>query len=366
MRRWIFCLLAALMAAVAPAAMADMPAVTGTMALDYAEHFTLAYCEGGYQLITVLDNQGGETRFLTVPEGAQAPENLDDDVTVLKLPLRGLLVSSNPVISLINAAGALDAVALTTTAREDFCIPEAQQAMDAGALAYVGEYDAMDYEVLAAEQPPLAVFSAMLLSAPDVAQKLTELGIPTLLDASSYEGHPLARVEWVRLFGALLGCQEQADAVYAAQKEQVEALPQDATGKTVAVFYITSSGSLYARNGGDYMARMVELAGGDYVLAEMNPEKSGTQKMEMEEFYVSAGEADVILYVWSMGGRPQTLQDLLERGAMLSEFKAVKEGQVFCTSPEFFQISDTIGSMIVDIRGALEGQDDMTYLFRLQ
>ena len=53
-------------------------------------------------------------------------------------------------------------------------------------------------------------------------------------------------------------------------------------------------------------------------------------------------------------------------GEMLSEFKAVKEGQVYCTSPEFFQISDTIGSMIVDIRSALDGQDDLTYLFRLQ
>ena len=366
MKRMIFGLLAAVLLAVVPAALADMPAVTGMMELDYAEHFTLAYCEGGYQLITVLDNQGGESRFLTVPEGAQAPENLDSDVAVLKQPLSGLLVSSNPATSLINAAGALDAVALTTTQREDWCIPEVQQAMDDGALAYVGEYDALDFEVLAAKQPPLAVFSSMLLSVPDVAQKLTELGIPYLLDASNYEGHPLARVEWVRLFGALLGCQEQADAVYAAQKEQVEALPDDETGKTVAVFYITSSGSLYARNGGDYMARMVELAGGEYVLADMNAEKSGTQKMEMEQFYASAGEADVIIYVWSMGGRPQALSELLARGEMLSEFKAVKEGQVYCTSPEFFQISDTIGSMIVDIRSALDGQDDLTYLFRLQ
>ena len=70
MKRMIFGLLAAVLLAVVPAALADMPAVTGMMELDYAEHFTLAYCEGGYQLIAVLDNQGGESRFLTVPEGA--------------------------------------------------------------------------------------------------------------------------------------------------------------------------------------------------------------------------------------------------------------------------------------------------------
>lgn len=350
-------------------ARAEVPAVEGTIALDYAQHFTLDFCQGGYQLITVLDDKGGSVRFLTVPEGAKAPDNLDADVTVLHLPLKNLLVSSNPAISLINATGALNQVALTTTALDDWYIDEVKAAMETGALTYVGSYKEPDFEVLAAVQPPLSIFSAMLLGTPDVAEKLTELGIPYLVDASTYESHPLARVEWVKLYGALLGKEDEAQAVYQAQKELVEALGGQDTGKTAVLFYITSKGSLFVRNGGDYMARMLELAGGDYILADMNPDQAGTQQMEAEEFYAQAGDADVIFYIWSMGGRPADMAAFLARNEMLSELKAVKEGNVWCTTPDFFQISDTIGSMIVDMSKALNADSSETafsYLFRLQ
>ena len=91
------------------------------------------------------------------------------------------------------------------------------------------------------------------------------------------------------------------------------------------------------------LARMVELAGGEYVLADMNAEKSGTQKMEMEQFYASAGKADVIIYVFSMGGRPQTLSDLLARGeidtermarVLLEEYRSCKIGRFTLEGPE--------------------------------
>ena len=373
MKKFLYVLLASCLLLIAASgvgtALAEMPAVEGSMALDYAQHFSLDYLEGGYQLITVLDNKGAAVRFLTVPEGAQAPADLDEDVTVLQLPLSGLLISSTPATSLINAIGALDKIAMTTTEYDTWYIDEVKAAMDAGSLTYIGSYKEPDFEQLAAAQPPFAVFSAMLLSAPDVAEKLTELGIPYMLDESTYESHPLARVEWVKLYGALLGKPEEAEAVYTAQKKMVESLDSQKSGKKVAMFYITSKGAVYARNGGDYMAQMLELAGGEYILADMNAEKSGTQQMEMEEFYARAGEADVIIYIWSLGGKPADLAAFAARNEMLSEFKAVKEGNVWCTTPDFFQISDTIGSMIADMNKALnagDGETAFTYLFKLQ
>ena len=48
--------------------------------------------------------------------------------------------------------------------------------------------------------------------------------------------------------------------------------------KPVAMGYITSTGKCYARNGGDYMAQMIDMAGGQYILADMEPEKSGERE----------------------------------------------------------------------------------------
>ena len=44
----------------------------------------------------------------------------------------------------------------------------------------------------------------MLTSVPDVAEKLKELGINYILDQSTYEDHPLGRVEWAKLYAALV------------------------------------------------------------------------------------------------------------------------------------------------------------------
>ncbi len=361
----VFLVLTALLLTCATA-LADMPAVESSMPLQYAQNFSLDYLEGGYTLITISDG----SRFLTVPEGMEAPENLDEDVTALRLPLSNLLMASTSTISLIDAIGRLDAVGQTTTDADSWYIDSVKEALNSGQMRYIGSYKEPDFEVLAAEQPPLAVFSTMLLSAPDVAEKLAELGIPVLLDQSTYEEHPLARVEWVKLYGELLGRQAEAQAVFDAQAALVEGLQTEASKKTVAMFYIISNGGLYARNGGDYMAKMLALAGGSYVPANLNPEKSGTQKLEMEEFYAQAGEADYIIYIWSTGGKPATMADLLERNAMLSEFKAVKEGNVWCTTPDYFQISDRLGEMIADMNRMLTNDDPdvnaFTYLFRLQ
>lgn len=350
----------------AQAGLADDLVVTGTMELEYAQNFQVDYCEGGYKLFTISDG----TRYLTVPEGAQAPEGIGEDIVVLQQPLQNLLISSTPTMSLLGAIDALDVVSMTTTEYDSWYIDGVKAAMDEGRMAFIGNYKTPDFEVLAAEQPPFAVFSTMLLSVPDVAEKLVELDIPYLLDQATYEEHPLARTEWIKLYGAMLDKEDAAEAAYSAQADLVKGIDAESTGKTVAMFYITSKGALYARNGGDYMAEMLRLAGGEYVLSDMNPQESGTQQMEMEEFYAGAGDADYIIYIWSLGGKPQKLADMVALNEMLAEFKAVKAGNVWCTTPDYFQITNALGDMILDMNRMLTNEDEsvtaFTHLFKLQ
>lgn len=340
--------------------------ITGTLELEYATQFRVDYCEGGYNLITNSDG----ARFLTIPEGAAAPEGIDEDIVLLQMPLDNLLISSTPTTSLINAIGALDSVTMTTQDYDGWYIDDVKAAMDAGKLTYIGTYKEPDFELLASNKPSFSVFSTMLDSVPDVAEKLTELGIPYMRDTSTYETHPLGRMEWVKLYGVLLGKEEAAQVHFEAQKAMVDSISAESTGKTVAMFYITSKGDLYTRNAGDYMVKMLELAGGVYVLPELNPEKSGTQKISAEDFFMTASDADYIIYIWSMGGKPETMAQFLERSVILEDFKAVKEGNVWFTTPDYFQINDTLGAMILDINKMLTNEDDsvtaFTYLFKLQ
>ena len=350
----------------APAGPDDYTKMTPTrsMELKYAKCFSVDYFENGCKLIKIVDG----TEILTVPAGLDVPENVPESTYVLQQPVQKILVSSTPVTSLINAIGALDAITLTTYDVDSWYIDEVKAALTEGKMTYIGDYKAPDYEKITAEGSTFCIFSTMLTD--DVRAQLENIGLDVMLDQSAQEDHPLARVEWAKLYGAMFDREAEAEEVFNKQAEYVTELEKmEKTGKTVAMFYITSKGVLYARNADDYMAKMIALAGGEYALSDVGVGETGTAKMELEAFYDKAKDADYIIYIWSMGGKPENMAAFKERAAILEDLKAVKDHQVWCTTPDYFQIQNTIGSMINDIRLMLEADDSvdtLTYLFRLK
>ena len=99
-------------------------------------------------------------------------------------------------------------------------------------------------------------------------------------------------------------------------------------------------------------------------------EDSGTGRstvnMQLEEFYAGAKDADYIIYNSSIDGGISSVSDLLDKCPVLSDFKAVQEGNVFCTTNDMYQQSMSIGYMIDDMHKMLTGEEDMRYLFRLK
>lgn len=239
-------------------ALAELPVVTEKLDLEAAKNFAVDRLEGGYSLITVQN--GG--RFLLIPAGMDAPDGLDADIMLLYMPLDNLFVASTSTVALMDEIGALSAVTQTTYDVEDWYLPSVKQAVQDGQIAYIGYYKQPDFERIALNPPKLAVFSTMIEGTPDVREKLDELGIPLLVDSSALEETPLGRMEWMKLYGVLLGRENEASTAFDAQKQKIESLEPMQENVTVAMFYITSKGALYVRNNGDYMVKMLELAGG--------------------------------------------------------------------------------------------------------
>ena len=76
--------------------------------------------------------------------------------------------------------------------------------MEDGRMLYAGKYNAPDYERILSGSCDLAVESTMIYHSPEVKEQLERLGIPVLVERSSYERHPLGRMEWLKLYGVLL------------------------------------------------------------------------------------------------------------------------------------------------------------------
>jgi iron complex transport system substrate-binding protein len=215
----------------------------------------------------------------------------------------------------------------------------------------------------------------MITHSPEVAEKLEAFGIPVIIEYSSYESHPLGRVEWVKFFGALLGKEDEAKRIFDAQTAMVDNIKADVasqTGevKTVAFFYVTSNGLIQVRQSSDYVPKMIELAGGKYIFDNIGDgeTRKSTINMQVEEFYNGAKDADYLIYNSSIDGGVSTIDELIEKCGVLADFKAVQSGNVWCTTNDMYQQSLSAGYMIEDINNMLLGKngEDMNYLFRLE
>ena len=349
-----------------------------SMELSYAENFAVDYYEGGYKLLTTQLN--GD-RILIVPKHQQAPEDAEALVSpsaegepgkliVLQEPVKNLYLVASSVMDMFAQLDSMDAISMCGLKEEDWYIPAAKQAMKDGTLLYAGKYSQPDYELLLSQNCSMAIENSMIYHTPEVMEKLDEFGIPTLVEYSSYEEHPLGRVEWVRFFGALLDQEEKADQLFEKQKEALKRVEtEESTGKTVAFFYITSNGLVQVRQSTDYIPKMIELAGGKYVFENLGDPDSrrSTVNLQLEDFYDGAQDADFLVYNTTIDRQVQTLEDLLKKCSLLKDFKAVKNHQVWCTTEDMYQQSMSAGNLIEDFHRMLTGDDKETrYLYRLK
>lgn len=339
------------------------------MELQFADQFSVDYYQDGYKLISLADG----SRFLVIPEGAELPKGVAKDIVPLYQPLENIYLAATASMCLFDALDRMDAIRLSGTKADGWHIENARIAMREGRILYAGKYSEPDYEMLLDHSCPLAIESLMIGHASEVKDKLEELGIAVFIDQSSMESHPLGRTEWLKLYGAMLNEEETADALFAKQVEYLKrAMSAESSGKTAAFFHISSSGYVVARKSGDYVTKMLELAGADYVFDDLgDPEtRTSTVRIEMEKFFATAKDADYIIYNSTIGGEIRTIDELLAKNELLAEFRAVQNGDIWCITKNMYQETTGLGQMIESFQkvfsGEADGLDELPYLYRLK
>lgn len=338
-----------------------------SMELQYAKNFSVDDYEGGYKILKTMDG----TQILVVPEEKEVPDGIGKDVVVVKQPVKNLYVVSSSIMDIFSKLDVMDTIRLSSQKEEDWYVQDAKDAMERGDILYAGKYSKPDYELIVSENCSLAIENTMITHSPEVSEMLADFDIPTMIEYSSYESHPLGRVEWVKFFGALIGKDELAQKIFNEEVRLVDEVTSvEKTDKTVAFFYVTSNGLIQVRSSSDYVPKMISLAGGNYIPTNIgDPDsKRSTVSMQIEDFYDQAKDADFIIYNSSIDGGIGSVQELLDKCAVLKDFKAVREGNVWCTTNDMYQQSMSIGYLIHDMHAMLQGkdQDEMTYLFHVE
>ncbi len=344
---------------------------TGSMELKYAHEFSVDYYENDLAVLTI-----GSDKFLIAPQEA----DINDDtygMTVIRRPAENIYVAASSAMDLFDGIGKLSDVKMTSTAAVNWGLPDIRERIENGDISYIGKYSSPDYEFLVSEECGLAIESTMIYHSPEVREQIESLGIPVIVERSSYETHPLGRMEWIKLYGLLTGDTETAETYFSEKTEAFEALSTDdileSERKTAAFFSVTSNGSFTIRKPGDYVSKMIDLAGGRYIFtsSDLNVDDNSlsTMNIQAETFYDIARDADILIYNSTIEGEITSISELVGKSSILSDLKAVKEGNVWCTGQNMFQQTTGAADMICDLNAVFTDtydSADLTYLHRLE
>ena len=345
----------------------------GSMELKYADQFHVDYYDDGISVVTVEDG----LEYLVTEDAETLPDWVPaedaENMTVICTPAHKVYNAASSAMDLIDAAGGLDSVVMTSTQASDWGIDKIKKLVEDETIRYIGKYRAPDYEALLEGEVDLAIESTMIYHSPQVKEAIEELGIPVLVERSSYEADPLGRLEWIKLYGLLLGKSEEAQAFFDGAVAKVEAVDTDAVAEapSVAFFSVNSNGSVVVRKPGDYVTKMIETAGGTYALAGIANEDDNalsTMNMQMEAFYDKAMDADILIYNSTIEGGLEDISDLTALSDKFEDFAAVRSGNVWCTDASTFQRTTGAADMIVEMNRIFAGAADdsgMEYFHKL-
>ena len=259
---------------------------------------------GGMEYAQWFDLQGNRAIIHSPYGGA-------DDTLVVDRPMRSIVCMSSSYIGFLDALGC-DSVATAVSGLAYVSDPEVRaQAVDVG-------YDAaLDYETILKVKPDLLLTYAVSAAEPPYLAKLRELGIRTAVIHEHLESHPLARAEYIKLFGLLTGRNDLADSLFADIRDRYLSLvAETATPKKVLV-NIPYADQWYIPGGDNYMTRLIQDAGGEVLGAV--PGRFESSVLSVDKAFEYAQEADF----WLNPGWCSTKDQLRSVHPLFADFPVI-------------------------------------------
>lgn len=268
--------------------------LTSLSALDHAERLEIIACDHA-TIIEVRDGRAGfPTRSYALVGHDDPPIDDGSYDAVIEVPVRRIAVLSSSVLTYfddLDLLGALVAVDSRETIYNDAILSRIAD----GLLLEVGGGPSIDRERIVAARPDLVLYSPV---GPDDATlaALHAAGIPVVHLADWREPTPLARLEWLRLIGALFDRSQRAEQIVderTRRYEQLRALTNAVTDGRRPHVLVNAPwrGQWPVPPADSYIARFIADAGGHYLWNDL--EAAGTQFLDLESVIARAVRAEV-------------------------------------------------------------------------
>ena len=188
----------------------------------------------------------------------------------------------------------------------------------------IGYESSLDYERILKLNPDLVLAYTVSGAEPQYVTRLRSLGVRVLVLHDHLEDHPLARAEYIRLYGALTGRVETADSLFGNISSRYDSLASNSIRSSEpvkALLNVPYGDAWYIPGQQSYISRLIRDAGGEVLGARQGTSISGT--VTIEQAFRLSQEADI----WLNPGPFRTRQELENSHHAFPMFGPLKNGK---------------------------------------
>ena len=232
-------------------------------------------------------------RYVLVKRDEKQPEPLPKG-TLVKVPVNKAVLFATPHCFLFGQIGCQDRVAGAADTQY-IKVPWVKQGLAEGKIVDCG--NGMDplIEKIIDLKPDLMFLSPFENSGG--YGKVEEIGIPYFECAEYMEGSALARAEWMKVYGLLLGKEAEADSLFEVVVQNYRKWEAKARESKVRRSIITeklTGSTWYVAGGKSSVGMLISDARGDYAFS--NDTHAGSVALPFEAVLDKAGDADVWIF----------------------------------------------------------------------
>ena len=302
------------------------------LAPDTEPIYTPRYAQG---FTIECDKESGE-KYLVVRNPWQGAEDVvfHSKINTATPPKRIIAMSSSHT-AMLEAVGCSNRI-VGLSGCDYIYSANINQAVAEGKIAEVGYDTNLDLEQIVMLEPDVILLYGVAGKAEKITNKLDEIGIPYIYIGDYLESSPLGRAEWVVALAALCGVEAEGKAFFAGVEERYNALcnqVQNTEYRPCVMLNLPYRDTWFMPSHNSYMVRLIEDAGGEYVLTENGKRKtenedklSTTSKpISLEEALGYAMQADF----WLNLGYLYSTADLRSVAPHFTNVDAVRQGHLY-------------------------------------
>jgi iron complex transport system substrate-binding protein len=285
--------------------------------------------ENGFAKVTVTgpwqNSAGTKHVWYIMPHGAELPAGVSE-AQAIRVPVTRMICMSTTHLAMMRALGA-DSLIVGISGSSLIYDSLVLDGLRTGRIRDVGYEGNLNRELIISLAPDLLMAYGIAGELAGSTARLAEAGVNVFYNADYLEEHPLARCEWIRLFGLLTGREEKADSICNSVTEAYRALAEKVGSGVTSrpgvllgapwedVWYVSPSNS--------YIGRLIADAGGKYIYSDMTGPNS--IPVSVESVFRRAAEAEI----WINPGTAESLAEITAADPRMASLPLYRKASVW-------------------------------------